>query len=131
MSSKKSDKKLKKLKQRLDKAQKEQLSLLQKTKKLADQLKEREQQIGILQGQLECLSDVRSPRSSKGPTKPKRESGIQRQDWKRFSYLRDRYEYHLGSQSKQKARVSANQDLVRTFGVDSGYSEDELDCILS
>lgn len=62
-------------------------------------------------------------------------SGIatsQRVAWKQHSYLRDRYELHLGAGTpKEDARQLANEDLKKKYGTDSGFSEDELSAILT
>lgn len=56
----------------------------------------------------------------------------QRKAWKQHSYLRDRYEYHLAAgQDKTGARLLANQDLKTEFGQEAGYTEQELQHILS
>ncbi len=52
--------------------------------------------------------------------------------WKQHSYLRDRYESHLGTGvSKERARLLANDDLKTEYGSASGYSKEELTAILS
>ena len=56
----------------------------------------------------------------------------QRNAWRRHGFLRDRYEYHLGhSDDKTAARRLAGQDLKEKFGEEAGYSEHELEQILS
>jgi hypothetical protein len=56
----------------------------------------------------------------------------QRFAWKQHSYLRDRYEFHLGAGATKKlARRLANEDLEREYGTDRGFTEEELNAILS
>ncbi len=56
----------------------------------------------------------------------------QREAWRRHSYLRDRYEYHLETgKEKPAARLLANDDLVKRYGESHGFSPDQLDGILT
>ncbi|MES9833192.1 MAG: hypothetical protein ABW139_13230 [Candidatus Thiodiazotropha sp. DIVDIV] len=56
----------------------------------------------------------------------------QRDAWRRHGYLRDRYEYHLEhNEDKGIARQLAGQDLKEKFGEEAGYSELQLEQILS
>jgi len=56
----------------------------------------------------------------------------QRRAWQRHGYLRDRYEFHLtGTRDKTLARSLADQDLRERYGEDAGYTEQELEQILS
>jgi hypothetical protein len=56
----------------------------------------------------------------------------QREAWKRFSYLRDRYEFYLAEgKNKADARVMANKDLVQSYGKEFGYTRQQLTDILS
>ncbi|MES9941016.1 MAG: hypothetical protein ABW104_09795 [Candidatus Thiodiazotropha sp. 6PLUC2] len=56
----------------------------------------------------------------------------QRDAWRRHGYLRDRYEYHLEhNEDKGIARQLAGQDLIEKFGEEAGYSELQLEQILS
>ena len=55
-----------------------------------------------------------------------------RATWKKHTYLRDRYEVHLGEgQGKPNARKLANLDLVAKYGEESGFSEEDLQDILT
>ena len=46
--------------------------------------------------------------------------------------LLDRYEHHLNSgRDKPSARLLANKDLLAEFGQEAGYTEEELQQILS
>jgi hypothetical protein len=152
-SAKKVEKKLKKLEKRVEKAQKAEQAAVEQGRRLQELASEQSKEIEGLRQQLQCLTETSlvppkpqpqsrsKPKSKPAPKKaaqPKADSSraetaapLQRQNWKRFSYLRDRYEFHLKSQSKAKARVSANQDLIRTYGEESGYSEEQLECILT
>ncbi|MBF0255964.1 MAG: hypothetical protein HQL47_05780 [Gammaproteobacteria bacterium] len=121
----KAEKKLKKAKKKLQNS-------AELIAQLQAELEQRNAQIDGLQQQLACLSEARSTTKQTPQAKaPRSDEGLKRQDWKRFSFLRDRYEFHLTKQSKPKARLSANQDLIEAFGETSGYSPDELECILS
>ena len=56
----------------------------------------------------------------------------QREAWRRHSYLRDRYEFHLeAGEEKPTARLRANDDLVKKYGDSHGFSPDQLDGILT
>ncbi len=59
-------------------------------------------------------------------------ASAQRATWKKHAYLRDRYEAHLAEgQDKTDARKLANADLVDKYGEDSGFTEQELQDILT
>jgi len=52
--------------------------------------------------------------------------------WERHQYLRSRYEVHLDAgMEKVKARLHADKDLRARYGDDAGYTEEQLDSILS
>lgn len=52
--------------------------------------------------------------------------------WERHQYLRTRYEHHLeAGLNKNRARTCADQDLRARYGEDAGYTEEQLDAILS
>jgi hypothetical protein len=56
----------------------------------------------------------------------------QRDAWRRHGYLRSRYEYYLEqNEEKTVARQHAGQDLVEKFGEEAGYTESQLEHILS
>ena len=56
----------------------------------------------------------------------------QRATWKKHTYLRDRYEAYLEEgRVKHNARRLANADLVAKYGEDSGFSEQDLEDILT
>ncbi|MBT2990250.1 MAG: hypothetical protein B6D72_00075 [gamma proteobacterium symbiont of Ctena orbiculata] len=121
-------------------------TLTDKIKRLKSELKDREKLIGSLQKRLQ-KSAGKSERSDNKNDKQKGISGAakllrsqrtarigvaQKQAWKQHGFLRDRYEYHLeNGQEKETARVMANQDLRDSFGDEAGYSEQELENILS
>lgn len=59
-------------------------------------------------------------------------ASAQRATWKKHAYLRDRYEAHLAEgEGKSEARTRANADLVDKYGDDSGFTEQELQDILT
>jgi len=52
--------------------------------------------------------------------------------WERHQYLRSSYEKHLeAGLAKPAARISADRDLRERYGDEFGYTEEELDSILS
>ncbi|MCG8089478.1 MAG: hypothetical protein JAY62_06995 [Candidatus Thiodiazotropha endolucinida] len=56
----------------------------------------------------------------------------QRDAWRRHGYLRSRYEYYLEqNEEKTAARQHAGEDLVEKFGEEAGYTELQLEQILS
>lgn len=59
-------------------------------------------------------------------------ASAQRATWKKHAYLRDRYEAHLAEgQDKTDARKRANADLVDKYGEESGFTEQDLQDILT
>lgn len=120
-------------------------SLTDKIKKLKTELKQRDELIGNLQKRLN-KSESEVENSDKKNRKPKARGAAkflrtqrrtrigvaQKEAWKKHGYLRDRYEYHLeNGQEKGAARAMANRDLIDSFGNEAGYSEQELEVILS
>lgn len=114
--------------------------LKQRIKQLERELKQHESTIESLTRQLkECKAKkIKKRKPGKGVSKTlfaqqtSRVGVDQRKAWKRHGYLRDRYEFHLGSgQDKTTARNLADMDLREEFGEDAGYSEQELEQILS
>ena len=56
----------------------------------------------------------------------------QREAWKRHSYLRDRYEFHLAEgKGRPESRRLANRDLEGEYGASFGFTEEQLDAILT
>lgn len=52
--------------------------------------------------------------------------------WERHQYLRSCYETHLeAGLAKGVARLNADRDLRQRYGDDAGYTEEQLDSILS
>lgn len=120
--------------------------LTDKIKMLKSALKERDEQIGRLQKRLKKTARDSEKRDRKTKQLKARGSATkllrtqqtarigvtQRQAWKQHGFLRDRYEFHLESgEEKAAARALANQDLRGAFGDEAGYSEEELENILS
>jgi hypothetical protein len=120
-------------------------TLSDKIKKLKAELKDRDKLISSLHKRLN-KSEAKSEKSVK-KKKLKGRSGAarllrsqqsarigveQKEAWKKHGFLRDRYEYYLeDGQDKETARLMANQDLSDSFGEEAGYSEQELEVILS
>ncbi|MBT3061109.1 MAG: hypothetical protein AB2728_19720 [Candidatus Thiodiazotropha sp.] len=121
-------------------------TLTDKIKRLKSELKDRDKLIGSLQKRLKKSADKNGKSDNKND-KLKGRSGAakllrsqrtarigvaQKQAWKQHGFLRDRYEYHLeNGQAKETARAMANRDLRDSFGDEAGYSEQELETILS
>lgn len=52
--------------------------------------------------------------------------------WERHQFLRSRYEHHLAAgRDKPRARILADEDLRKRYGDEVGYTEDQLEGILS
>lgn len=128
-------KKVKQLKRKL----KQQAALPGKTKKqikhLNRELKARDQAIAVLQRK---LSDVQDPGSEPvdaillADTKGARDVIEHKNSWKKHRFLCERYDVHLESgHDKDKARLMANQDLVKRYGKNAGFTTEQLCDILS
>jgi len=109
---------------------------LEKTvKRLEKEIRVRDDLIQDLNRRLDSGSGTRKTKAA--PAIRQKTSGTsvalaQKKAWKQHRYLRDRYEYHLGAgQDKSGARLQANQDLRTEFGQEAGYTEQELQHILS
>ena len=120
--------------------QAENQGLKQSIKKLEAELNKRERKIENLTRQLKELKASKNKKGKPGKSAARallaqqktRVAVAQRKAWKRHGYLRDRYEFHLGNgQDKTNARIFADKDLREAFGDDAGYSEQELEQILS
>lgn len=114
--------------------------LEQRIKKLERKLKQRDSTIEELIHQLNESKARKNKKRKPGKSVSKtlfsqqttRVAIDQRKAWRRHGYLRDRYEYHLSEgQDKANARILADKDLRGKFGEDAGYSEQELEQILS
>lgn len=112
------------------------IKVLEKTvKRLEKEIRVRDDQIQDLNRQLGSGSRTRKTKAA--PAIRQKTSGTsvalaQKKAWKQHSYLRDRYEYHLAAgQDKSSARLLANRDLRAEFGQEAGYTEQELQHILS
>jgi len=136
VAKKKAAKEIKRLKKKNKEVTAVNLSLEKRVRKLEKKLGAREQKIADLQGR--SKQAVPANEASKSPATPFGEqddgsvASSQRAAWKRYSFLRDRYESHLaGGHTQQRARCLANEDLIQAYGTDCGYTEEELDTILS
>lgn len=114
--------------------------LRQKIKQLEKQLKKRESLIEELRGQLKKSKTGKEKKKKPGdnPSNPlfsgqtDRVGVAQRKAWQRHEYLRDRYELHLAKgQDKGSARSLADKDLREKYGEEAGYTEQQLEQILS
>jgi len=105
-------------------------------KSLEKKITKRDRQIVNLQQMINKTSEreqEKRPETSKFTAIMKK--GVakgQKEAWKKYSYLRGRYEFYLEQDhDKAFAREVANRDLVNEFGEEAGYSESELLEILS
>jgi hypothetical protein len=114
--------------------------LLKNIKRLEKELRKRDEIIERLNHRLkkDKAGKGKKDKSTKHVPTPlfgklkQRVSVTQRWAWQRHEYLRDRYEFHLGSgQEKSQARSLADRDLRDKYGENAGYSEQELEDILS
>ncbi|MES9970068.1 MAG: hypothetical protein ABW092_08545 [Candidatus Thiodiazotropha sp.] len=121
-------------------------TLTDKIKKLKTELKSKDELIGGLQKRLK-KSENKSEKSGKKNQQLKSSGSAakllrsqqsarigvaQKTAWKKHGFLRDRYEHHLElGKAKEAARALADQDLRDAFGDEAGYSQQELEDILS
>lgn len=137
MAKKKTKKEVKRLKKKAKKLTAVNLTLEKRIRKLKKRLGTRQQQIAERQ---DSLGHVAPVVSATGPSATEigadEEGGgialSHRAAWKQHSFLRDRYESHLGTgATKERARRLANDDMKAEYGTDIGFSEEELNAILS
>jgi len=112
-------------------------SLEKNVKRLEKEIRVRDAVIQDLNRRIDGRPKTRKNKTKNG-TETRQNSGrtsvavAQRKAWKQHSYLRDRYEYHLNAgRNKASARLLANQDLRAEYGQGAGYTEQELQHILS
>lgn len=117
------------------------------TRALKDKIKRLEKELSKQEGLIKKLRDKLQKITSKKGKKNKSDKAVpnplfsgqtsrvgvaQREAWRRHGYLRDRYEFHLNTcQDKGSARLLADKDLRDKYGEDAGYTEQELEQILS
>ncbi len=136
MAKKKADKEIKRLKKKAKEARAANLALEKRIRKLTRKLDTRNKQIADLQNSLgrtlPATGATKTPTAEIGVRDGSDIASSHRSAWKQHSYLRDRYEFHLGAgASKERARRLANEDLKTEYGKDHGYTEEELSAILS
>lgn len=136
MAKKKTKNEVKRLKKKAKKLTAVNLTLEKRIRKLKKKLGARKQQAVELQDSLSLLApttSATSPFASEiGADAGGRFAPSHRAAWKQHSYLRDRYESHLGAgATKERARQLANDDLKAEYGTGIGFSEEELTAILS
>jgi hypothetical protein len=136
MAEKRAGKKIKRLEQRAQMAEAAKLLLEKRVRKLKKKLNKRKQKIADLEGMLgrspPITEDMNSPSAEFGNPGGTSIASSHRSTWKQHSYLRDRYEFHLGAgEEKARARRLANEDLKQAYGKDCGYTEEQLSAILS
>jgi len=128
--------KLKRLKKRARKLTAVKRKLEKRVRKLARKLGASEQRAAELGAALNRSAPIVGTTSVTAAEIGADEGGgvaaTHRAAWKQHSYLRDRYEIHLGTgATKDRARQLANDDLKTEYGATSGFSEEELTAILS
>lgn len=136
MAKKKDKKEVKRLKKQVKKLTAVNLTLEKRIRKFNRKLESRNQPAVEARASLSQAATIMDaaipPAAAIGADEGGSIASRQRAAWKRHSYLRDRYESHLGTgATKQRARQLANDDLKTEYGSDSGYSEEELSAILS
>lgn len=136
MAKKKTEKKIRRLRQRAEEAEAAKLLLEKRVRKLKKRLNARKHQLADLEGMVGHSSPINevknSPTAEFGHLDGTSIASVHRSTWKQHSYLRDRYEFHLGAgEKKERARHLANADLKQEYGKGCGYTEEELSAILS
>ena len=136
MAKKKTKKEVKRLKKKAKKLTAVNLTLEKRIRKLKKKLGAQKQQTVELQDSLSRAAPIMSatiPSASEiGADEGGHIAPGHRAAWKQHSYLRDRYESHLGAgATKERARQLANDDLQAEYGTGIGFSEEELNAILS
>ena len=132
----KAAKKIERLKQRAREAEAANELLEKRVRKLKKKVDTQKQQISDLRERLQHTPQtIEAPTSSIPELGDRGDASIaasHRTAWRRHSYLRDRYEFHLNAGStNERARGLANEDLKQEYGSDCGYTDDELSAILS
>ena len=127
---------VKRLKKKAEKAEAQKEALKQKIKQLKSKITARDKELSDLR--LKLADDSPSPSAPEaesqalGGIQKKGVATDQREAWKKFSYLRSRYEHYLSEDSASSdARILANDDLITKFGEEAGYTESELLDILT
>lgn len=124
-----------KLERRLCRQERRIDKLKKQVKRQSKALAERDRALGELRRQLEeNNSGARKPaRAVLQSSARGRNLALQhRNAWQRHTYLRERFEEHLGSGCKrQQAREQANRDLMARYGDDAGYTSEQLESILT
>lgn len=136
MAKKKAAKEIKRFKRIAKEATAANLALEKRVRKLNKKLDARKQQIANLEvmlGQAPPITAVENSSTTEfGDRAGTSVASSHRSAWKQHSYLRDRYEFHLGvGETKEHARHLANEDLKKEYGKDCGYTDEELSAILS
>ena len=89
-----------------------------------------ELQVANLQRQLkEALESRRSPEISDESLSTGTVAKY-RIPWENYTYLQDRYDvYTEKGVIKEEARTLANRDLMKRFGKEAGFTDQQLECI--
>ena len=132
MAKKQANKEVKRLKKKVKKLAAVNLALEKRIRKLERKPGTRKQQAAEAQMPWSREAPIKASAGEIGADNGGGVAASQRAAWKRHSYLRGRYESHLGSgATKERARQLANDDLKAEYGEAIGFTEDELSAILS
>ncbi len=103
------------------------------TKKIAALKEQKRQllfQVQLLQQKLDNALDGRGDPETVDAFLKQSPATSHKIDWKRYSYLQDRYEALIEEGvEKAAARKMANRDLIEQFGKEAGYTDRQLKCI--
>ena len=126
-------KKINKLSKRLKKTQSRVEKLAQQISRLGSQLAQQDDQAQQLQSNqqqgVDTSHDLPAGEAIDLDIYP---DEVSQEVLRKAAFLRDRYEFHL-EQDKPKplAREAANADLVAQYGEESGFTQQELEDVLS
>lgn len=104
--------------------------LTRKIELLKEQRQQLEVRVKLLRQDLNDALDQESEVESSDASPGQALGTIHKIDWKRYTYLHDRYEAHIEEGvEKPEARRLANLDLMEKFGNEAGYTNQQLKCI--
>lgn len=128
-------KEIKRLKKQTDKALLKQQKAEKKLKRLKDLVRSQEEMQARTKPKKNKAAPVEKTAEHDQQDVSLNSTGVarsQREAWKRHSFLRDRYEAYLSAgDDRSDARAMANRDLEKQFGREFGYTEAELQDILT
>ncbi len=129
-TNKQAKKQCKKLQKKIGRILIAEKKLTEKIELLKERRQRLEAQVNFLEQKFDEALEQRDE-TERADADPGRETGGRHKvDWKRYSYLHDRYEAHIEKGSgKAEARKMANLDLIEQFGKEAGYTNQQLKCI--